>query len=119
MKNNIYILLPLFFFIEVSIFSQSCPKRFIEAKYKKQHYALGNDLSQEYTLIGMPKEALIEEDRYSESPEADLGSLLITNRKDTNFTIKNAYTYIYEAIKENDIIILNERHNRPQHRVLL
>src|SRR5438445_9228784 len=32
---------------------------------------------------------------------------------------KNAYPYIYNAIKKNDIVIINECHDIPLHRALL
>lgn len=116
MKHLFFAFLLITNFQIVNIFSQgSCPKMFIEAKYKRQYYSEGQDLSFQYSLIGLPVKALIEEDRYSEGNESEV----FTFQNTANLRIKNALEPICEAIRENDIILLNERHNRPEHRVLL
>ena len=116
MKHLFFAFLLVANFRIVDIFGQgSCPKMFIEAKYKRQYYPEGQDLSLQYSLIGLPVKALIEEDRYSESN----GSGVFASQNISNLRIQPALGPIYEAIRENDIILLNERHNRPQHRALL
>ncbi|HET6227765.1 MAG TPA: hypothetical protein VFF27_15890 [Bacteroidia bacterium] len=84
-----------------------------EAQYKQQTYTgdPGN-LSQQYTFIGLYKQALIEEEArghvWNLNPENE--------RKVVN--AKNAYPFIYDAIRKNRIVILNEAHNNPLSRVL-
>jgi hypothetical protein len=85
---------------------------FTEAQYKKQAYAEGSaDLSQAYTFIGMYKQALIEEEKYG----GRIGELISSSKV---LEAKNAYPYIYDAIRKNDIVILNECHNIPMNRIV-
>lgn len=86
-------------------------RKFTEAQYKKPIYNPG-DLSQHYCFIGMYREALSEE----EKPEHKVNWELAANT--AGLQAKNAYPYIYEAIQKNRIVILNEAHNKPVHRVL-
>ncbi|HSH65195.1 MAG TPA: hypothetical protein VLB84_05210, partial [Bacteroidia bacterium] len=93
--------------------AQVCPKHYIEAQYKKQYYPERSDeLSQQYALIGMYKQALIEEEKNNVLYSANL------NNPKTNLQSRNAYPYIYDAIKKNDVIILNECHNIPLNRTI-
>src|SRR3954462_6842959 len=112
MKRNILTI--LLFGCLYSIQAQVCPKVFVEAQFKKQYYVAGSSvLSQQYALIGMYKQALIEEEKN--------GALYSDNLNDpkTKLESKNAYPYIYDALKKNDIVILNECHNIPENRALL
>jgi hypothetical protein len=85
---------------------------FTEAQYKKQVYAEGSaDLSQAYTFIGMYKQALIEEEKYG----GRIGELISSSKV---LEAKNAYPYICDAIRKNDIVILNECHNIPINRIV-
>lgn len=105
----------LFYFVLVhsnNVLAQDWPKKFVEVQYKRQYYPVGTDLAQELSFIGMYKESLIESDRFfyynkefSLLPEDKIDAL-------------NAYPLIYKAIKENDIVILNENHSSPLHRLL-
>lgn len=92
----------------------SCPKMFIESKYKIEN---GYNLSQDFTLIGMTKEELIEEDKILESGSLDLSNPKSLISKDTNLRIENALSYTFNALKNNNIVRLNECHNLPQGRV--
>jgi hypothetical protein len=94
-------------------YGQQCPKRFIESQYKKLYYAEGDELSKQYALIGMYKESLREQDKLFQGNN-DNSSI-----QDSNIISKNAYPYIFNAIRNNDIVILNECHNIPLHRTLL
>ena len=49
------------------------------------------------------------------NPYGDIGTI----NKDEKLEAKNAYPYIYDAIKNNEVVIINESHNIPLHRVLL
>lgn len=87
---------------------------FIESKYKRETYAIGSsDLSQQLSYIGLYKESLMEEERYIHS------TLLKSKIVEPNLHDENAYPYIFDAIKNNRIVILNETHNNPLSRVLL
>lgn len=85
-----------------------------EAQYKQQTYPSGQGaLSQQYTFIGMYKQALVEE-------ETGGGVFNIKQENDQPVVnTKNAYPFIADAIKKNRIVILNEAHNNPVNRVLL
>lgn len=111
MKNFTFFFLIYLFYI-LNCNAQACPKIFIESQYKKQYYPVGNNLSQQLSLIGMYKESLIERDRFTISE----GFQLIPGKE---VKALNAYPFIYNAIKENDIVILNENHSSPLHRLLL
>lgn len=87
---------------------------FIEYKYMKETYAIGSsDFSQLLTFIGMHKQALMEEERFRN--EVFLKSRIVQ----PGVRSQNAYPFIFEAIKKNKIVILNECHNNPLSRVLL
>src|SRR5437868_8141695 len=109
MKKNIFILIVVH--CTVNSFAQDTwPDIFSEAKIKKQYYE-GDNLAQQYALIGMYKQALAEDDKELDS------RTLISDGK--SIEAKNAYPYIYNAIKTNDIVIINECHDIPLHRALL
>ncbi len=111
MKKGVLTILFLYCFFCIQ--AQVCPKRFIEAQYKKQYYPERSDeLCQEYALIGMYKQALIEEEKNNVLYSVSL------NDPKTKLESRNAYPYIYDAIKKNDIVILNECHNIPVNRTV-
>ncbi|HSH64288.1 MAG TPA: hypothetical protein VLB84_00470 [Bacteroidia bacterium] len=91
----------------------SCPKMFIEAKYKRQYYSEGQELALQYSLIGLPLKSITEEDKYPNGNDE-----VFANNID-ELENRDALPKIYQAIKKNDIILLNERHNRPEHRAFL
>lgn len=96
------------------LFAQPDYHYFIESKYKLETYGIGSStLSQQLTYIGLYKESLIEEERYQHSP------FLKSKIVQSDFHQENAYPYIFNAIKNNRIVILNETHNNPLSRVLL
>jgi hypothetical protein len=98
--------------VNASFHAQPNYKPFTEAQYKKEAYPEGSsELSQAYAFIGMYKQALIEEEKYKGSRGE-----LISNSK--TLEAKNAYPYIYNAIRKNDIVILNECHNIPMNRIV-
>lgn len=98
--------------------SQSCPKIFIESQYKiENNLKMSTDLSQEYTIIGMNREALIEEDKFYENGNFGLGDPKCLISKDSNLKAIPALNYLSNKLKDNDIVILNECHNFPQNRV--
>jgi hypothetical protein len=111
MIKNILILFLLF--CTCISYAQQCPKVFIEAQYKKKYYPEGNELSREYISIGMYKDALVEADKFDQWQYDNIVHY------DSSIIAENAYPYIYKALKENDIVILNERHDYPLHRALL
>lgn len=86
--------------------------RFTEAQYKTESALPKSLLSQHYSFIGMYREALkVHEEN----------GLVIPFEIDTiknHFHAVNAYPYIYNAIKKNRIVILNETHHIPQNRAL-
>ena len=89
---------------------------FIESQYKKQTYAPGSsDLSQGYSFIGMYKEALLEEEKNGIPSEFQL----VKSDVDKKLHAENAYPFIYEAIRKNKIVVMNEAHNIPLTRVTL
>ncbi|MEO6902331.1 MAG: hypothetical protein ABI315_04160 [Bacteroidia bacterium] len=91
---------------------------FIESKYKIENsLKMSCDLSQEFTVIGMNKEALIEEDKNLEGEDLNFSYPKFLISKDTNLRIENALTYTYNALKNNNIVLLNECHNVPQDRL--
>jgi hypothetical protein len=91
---------------------------FIESKYKIENsLKMDVNLPQEFTFIGMNKEALMEADKYLESGNLDLSNSKFLVSKDTNLRITNALTYTYNILKNNDIVLLNECHDVPQGRV--
>ena len=111
---NKYFLFTLYSLLQsiFCVFSQQCPKIFIEPQYKKQYYASGSDeLSQNYVFIGMYKESLKEEEKF------ETVNFIGKSNRFPNAKAKNAYPYIYDAIRKNDIVLLNECHNMPSHRV--
>lgn len=111
MKREILIIILIH--IAISSIGQQCPKMIIEAQYKKRYYPEGDQLAQQYALIGMYNESLIEEDRFYNKDNGRFVS------NDTAIEFRNAYPYIYNATKNNDIVILNECHYDPKHRTVL
>lgn len=115
MTKNIYLTALIFICLLTSSYGQSsCPKIFIESKYMKQYYPEGQDLAVQFSLIGLPLKSLIEEDRY---PAGDNSQFYVDHS--LPYQSMNAYPYIYKILEKNDIVLLNERHNRPEHRVFL
>lgn len=112
MNRTIVFLFAIQLYYSTSVVAQQCPKKFIEAQYQRQFYPPGAGLSQQYPLIGLYREALQEQDRYDDGVN-------ISVINDGNTQAVNAYPYIYNAIRTNDIIIINECHTMPQHRALL
>lgn len=118
--KKIFILFALFIFClnKENAYCQVCPKKFIEAKYKIENsLKMSCDLSQEFTIIGMNKEALIEEDKFYAMDPMSLGNPKSLIAKDSNLKIRPAMDFVCNVLKTNDIVILNERHNYPQHRL--
>jgi hypothetical protein len=112
MKKTVFLFLVIGLLPNPFLHAQENYGPFTEAQYKKQTYAEGSsELSQAYTFIGMYKQALIEQERYWWS----FGEL-VTNSK--VLEAKNAYPYIYNAVRKNDIVILNECHNIPMNRIV-
>jgi hypothetical protein len=109
MKKYILVFLLLHNII-ICISQDDWPVMFVEGKVKAKYYS-ASDLSQQYALIGMYKESLIEDDKYS------YGRTLISNNKSVNAI--SAYPAIYDALKKNDVVILNECHNVPLNRALV
>lgn len=112
MKKPFLLIAAILIILSMNISGQgSCPKMYIEAKYKKQYFQEGNSLAQEYCLIGLPLKSLIEDDKGPRDRKlcANAGQLKCAN----------AGSYIYQAIKRNDIVLLNESHCRPEQRALL
>jgi hypothetical protein len=104
MKNIIMILFLIC--LQTSLFSQStCPAKYIESKFKEKYYPLGPTLSQEYFLIGMQREALKEDDRFVTDLENSLYSSGKSLRK------QEAHAFVYNAVRKNEVTILNECHN--------
>ena len=100
-----------FLFISMYLPAQNY-HRFIEYQYKKQTYPeMSGELAQNYVLIGMYRQALMEEEKRGEL----LGLKIIT--KDQKLKAKNAYPSVYDAIRKNRIVILNEAHSIPLNRV--
>jgi hypothetical protein len=105
MKNNVLILFLIY--LQVSLPGQTtCPAKYIESQFKEKYYPPGPTLSQEYFQIGMQREALKEDDRFVTDLENSLYS------KGKSLQKKEAHAFVYDAIKENEVIILNECHNR-------
>lgn len=119
MKNSLLVFIFLNLICQLISGQTNCPKKFIESKYKIENsLKMDCDLSQEFTLIGMYHEALLEEDKFL----ARGGGSAISNptsflSTDSNLRITKASTYIYDLLKKNEVVLLNERHNVPQHRV--
>lgn len=103
-------LISFFLFISTCLPAQDY-HRFIEYQYKKQTYEGTNELAQNYVLIGMYREALMEEEKRGQL----VGLKLVA--KDQKMEAKNAYPFIYDAIRKNRIVILNETHTIPLNRV--
>lgn len=101
------------FFLSINVYLPAQNyHQFIEYQYKKQTYPeLSSELSQNYVLIGMYWQALMEEEKRG----VLLGLKLIA--KDQKMEAKNAYPSIYDAIRKNRIVILNEAHSIPLNRV--
>ena len=116
--KRLVILFCIFYYINYGYGQSSCPKTFIEAKYKIENCETNVcDLSQDFTLIGMNKEALIEEDKFFEDGDMGLGDPKCLIEKDSNLKILPAINYFYRMLEKNDFVILNECHNYPQNRV--
>jgi hypothetical protein len=96
------------------VHAQSDPdyRHITEAQYKQQTYSGDqSNLSQQYTFIGMYKQALMEE-------ETGGGIFNLKKEQGQVVNAKNAYPFIIDAIKKNRIVILNETHNNPVNRVV-
>jgi hypothetical protein len=112
MKKTIFLLFILTLLLNPFLHAQENYGPFTEAQYKKQAYAEGSsELSQSYVFIGMYKQALIEEEKY----RGRIGEFISNSKV---LEAKNAYHYIFNAIKKNDIVILNECHNIPMNRIV-
>lgn len=106
----------LLYLIGITVQAQTEPDYhyFIEYKYMQATYGIGSsDFSQHLSYIGMYKQSLIEEERFQHP------TLLKSKIVQPNLHAENAYPYIFDAIKNNRIVILNETHNNPLSRVLL
>jgi hypothetical protein len=104
MKNIILILFLVG--LQISLSGQSiCPAKYIESQFKEKYYPQGPTLSQEYLLIGMQREALKEDDRFV----TDLENSLCPNGN--RLQKKDAHTFVYDAVRKNEVTILNECHN--------
>ncbi|HSH66432.1 MAG TPA: hypothetical protein VLB84_11710 [Bacteroidia bacterium] len=109
----------IFLLLSQILYCQSCPKIFIESQYKLENsHKFSVDLSQEFTLIGMNREALVEEDKLYEDGDFGLGDPKCLISGNSDLKVIPAIPYIYQMLKKNDIVILNECHNYPQNRVL-
>jgi hypothetical protein len=109
MKNILLILFSIY--LQISSNAQTiCPAKYIESKFKEEYFPQGGTLSQEYLLIGMQREAIKEDDRFTK----ESGDYLYSD--DSPLQKKEAHGLVYDAIRKNEVIILNECHNRGVNR---